>query len=441
MGGEPSTKLPALSESATSSDLSFRRAPYGVLQLGEGRFLRGFSVPLFQHLSRQARRPFTVLMVNNRASGLPTIQGLQRQDGLYTVVTQDDQGERLCELMRNVVPKRVEENWAEVVAAVRQPNLVAIVTNGTEAGLVPVPEEKWPEPPGEGLVSRLTLLLWERWQVLPDHPLNVLPTELVSQNGRRLLTLVVDGAHKWHAPEAFIHWLVATSRFVNTVVDRIVTGMPSEPGEYWRACGYRDDFLTLGEAYGRWWIEGRPDTFPHLDLWALPEVQLVRDIRPYESLKLYGLNGAHVAIAAVGLREGFETVAEALDDRRISLMVDAYWEVVGRTVALPKAEILDFLASTRHRFGQRWLHHRLQDIAANLPGKWRQRIKPLMDEVWAAQGVLVSPLPEISLAVAAWTTRDAPPRTSCEDALARTLLGVDSEYPPWWTPLLRWEGD
>lgn len=436
MGDEPSSDFPLLSAAVGRSDLNFKGAPYGVLQLGEGRFLRGFSVPLFQHLSLHLKRPFKVLMVNNRMSGLSVIRGLQRQDGMYTLVTQSDRGGPHFDVMWNVVPKSVAEDWDEVVSCICDPHLTVVVTNATEAGVIPPTEAGWPKAPGDGLVSRLVLLLWERWQLLPHRALTVLPTELVSHNGRRLQTLVVRAAGEWHAPESFIRWLSVPGRFVNTVVDRIVTGMPPDPDRYWRALGYRDDFLTLGEAYARWWIEGSPEELEHLAITSLPEVQLVRDIRPYEALKVYGLNGAHVAIAAVGLREGWETVADALEDQRILSMVESYWNVMGPLVALPSHEVEAFIALTRRRFSQRWLPHRLQDIATNLPGKWRQRIEPLMDEVWKAHGRLLPPLPEISLAVAAWAAPDAAVGSSRDQELESTLLGSGTAYPSWWSSLL-----
>src|SRR5579871_4371328 len=58
-----------------------------VLQIGEGRFLRGFVDWLFQRAHDEGRFDGAIVLTPARARGAPTIAALEAQDGLFTVWT------------------------------------------------------------------------------------------------------------------------------------------------------------------------------------------------------------------------------------------------------------------------------------------------------------------------------------------------------------------
>jgi fructuronate reductase len=102
---------------------------------------------------------------------------------------------------------------------------------------------------------------------------------------------------------------------------------------------------------------------------------MVRDVAPFEEMKLRPLNGAHFSIAHLGLLRGHETVAAAFDDPRIHSFVQGLWNEAVAT--LKREAALDAAAYTgelAHRFDNPALMHRTAQIATDGSQKLPQRI-------------------------------------------------------------------
>jgi len=56
----------------------------------------------------------------------------------------------------------------------------------------------------------------------------IVPTELITDNGKKLESIVLELAHLNSLEDDFIEWLEQRNYFCNSLVDRIVTGMPDE---------------------------------------------------------------------------------------------------------------------------------------------------------------------------------------------------------------------
>src|SRR5690348_12774863 len=61
--------------------------PERVLQIGEGKFVRGFADWLLQELARQGLFEGSVVLTPARVSGKAKVENLREQDGLFTVWT------------------------------------------------------------------------------------------------------------------------------------------------------------------------------------------------------------------------------------------------------------------------------------------------------------------------------------------------------------------
>ena len=86
----------------------------------------------------------------------------------------------------------------------------------------------------------------------------IVPTELISDNGKKLESIVIELAHLNGLEEAFIDWLENANRFCNSLVDRIVPGKPDEvlQRSIETRLGYTDELLIMSEVYRLWAIEG-----------------------------------------------------------------------------------------------------------------------------------------------------------------------------------------
>jgi mannitol-1-phosphate/altronate dehydrogenase len=208
----------------------------------------------------------------------------------------------------------------------------------------------------------------------------------------------VGAAVAWDLPPAFGQWVTQSVVFFNTLVDRVVT-QPTDVSSWWAKLGYRDDFLTLGEQYGRWWIEKPASNVLALPWPRMSVVDIVDRLDGYHQLKVFGLNGVHLLIACQGLLNGHQTVSEAFSDPAIREPAEAYWRVVEPVIALPPPTVQAFIDALRHRFSQPWLPHRLEDIAVRLVDKWWIRVAPSLDWWWDHHRQLPEPLVTVTRAL------------------------------------------
>ena len=95
------------------------------------------------------------------------------------------------------------------------------------------------------------------------------------------------------------------NRFLNTLVDRIVTGYPEEADALFGRWGYADPLLTTAEPYYFWAIQGERELEERLPLaQAGLNVKWVDDLTPYQLRKVRMLNGTHTMMATIGLVNG-----------------------------------------------------------------------------------------------------------------------------------------
>ncbi|MFD1198677.1 mannitol dehydrogenase family protein [Brucella gallinifaecis] len=216
--------------------------------------------------------------------------------------------------------------------------------------------------------AKLLVLLHHRWQINPDASLSIFPCELISRNGDKLRSIILDLAESWSLPKAFTQWIDSTCVFANSLVDRIV----SEPV---------DPVGAIAEPYAIWAIEQAEGlTLPCTH----PDIVVTDNLALYEHLKLYLLNLGHSFIAEqwlTGNRPKDEIVLEAMQDETISKELEALWreEVLPVFAADGLGEQAEaYVVSVRERFLNPYLKHRISDIASNHAEKKQRRFIPVI---------------------------------------------------------------
>ena len=128
------------------------------------------------------------------------------------------------------------------------------------------------------------------------------------------------------------------------------------------------------EAFVQWVIEddfaaGRPR-------WEAAGAELVRDVRPYQELKLRLLNGAHSAIAYLGALLGKPFVADVMADPELARFVERLMleEIAPLTPAPPGFDVEGYVQALLRRFANGSLQHRTLQIAMDgsqkIPVRW-----------------------------------------------------------------------
>ena len=331
----------------------------------------------------------TVAVTQPRPSGRAKIEALASQDGLFTLVTRGlENGERIEKReIISVFSKMLDPygQWEEFLALAELPELQLVLSNTTEAGLAYRPEALEDNSPIASFPGKMAQFLYRRYQAFSgaaDKGLIFLPCELVERNGDTLRDCVLRYASDWGFPETFCRWVEDHNRFLNSLVDRIVTGYPSEEqAEAWFAeWGYRDGMLTTCEPYHLWAIEAEPELESILPLQqAGLNVHWTPDLAPFQQRKVRILNGAHTLMTPLGLLHGVENVRQLMEHPSLGNYVrDTVQDEIIPSLPYDAEEMRLYAEAVYERYLNPFLNHRLADIAMNSISKVRSRLLPTM---------------------------------------------------------------
>jgi fructuronate reductase len=201
----------------------------------------------------------------------------------------------------------------------------------------------------------------------------LLSCDNLSDNGRQLERLVRD----WLAfrEPGLVEWFENECACPNSMVDRIVPATTeADLAEVESRIGLRDEGAVFAEPFSQWVIEDR-FAGPRPG-WEKVGAELVADVAPYETAKLRMLNGAHSALAYLGLEHGHEFVDQAVGDPALRSLVEQLMRREAATSFAPAAEqdLERYADALIARFANPALKHRLAQIAMDgsqkIPQRW-----------------------------------------------------------------------
>ena len=178
-------------------------------------------------------------------------------------------------------------------------------------------------------------------------------------------------------------WVNEENIFANTLVDRIVTGYPTDE----TARLHPDDkFLDTGEIFHLWVIEGDFENELPLKK-AGYNVVWTGDATPYKKIKVRILNGAHTSMVAGALLSGVETVGECMENATVSAFLNkAMNEEILKAIG-DNEESRTFAEAVFDRFKNPFIKHQLRSIALNSVSKFSVRVLPTILEYKEQNGV------------------------------------------------------
>lgn len=403
----------------------------GIVHFGPGAFFRAFVAPYTQEAIDAAGGDWGIIAVALR-NGQARDQ-LKPQGGSYTSVTLAPDGptRAVIDCITDVLV--APENPSAVIEALADPAIRIVTLTITEKGYGHDPatgelnegqpdiahDLSHPDAPRSApgyLVAGLA-----RRRATGLAPLSVISCDNLAGNGT-ILRAVVLGLARAHDP-ALADWIAAHCTFPATMVDRITPAMPTaEAARMAHAAGLYDAAITHHEPFRQWVIEDRFAGGAR-PAWDRVGAQIVGDVAPFEAMKLRCLNGAHSALAYLGLAAGHQTVAEAVANPALRGFITALWahEVIP-TLAPPEgADPAAYCAALMTRFANPAIAHRLAQIAMDGSQKLGPRVLTPM-AVHLAQG---RPAPHLALVVAAWMRHLSGPHLA--DPMADTLRARASD--------------
>jgi tagaturonate reductase len=374
--------------------------PETILQVGSGKFLRGFADLFIHQANQEGQEIGRVTVVQTTGEGRARL--LNDQQGRYHVLVRGlwqgqviDRVEDSASIRRALAASR---QWDEILTVARSPALRFVLSNTAEAGYTLDPADTASGSPPPSFPAKLVLMLHERFKA-GQPGVTLLPCELFEANADKLRGLVLQLAASWGLPPEFRLWVEEQCAWRNCLVDRIVT-TPADPDP--RVTG--DGLLVAAEPYALWAIEVREGGDGGLP--RHPAITITQDVQPYFLRKVRILNAAHTALVTRAVPRGIATVREAVEDPEIEswlkrLLFDEIVPVLEGRVDGPE----DFARMTLERFRNPFLVHKVSDIMVYQEQKVTIRLAttraeyvekfgrtpPLLDEAITASHVLSQP--------------------------------------------------
>jgi tagaturonate reductase len=359
--------------------------PEKILQFGTGVLLRGLCDYMVHDANTRNIFNGRIVVVKSTDSG--STDAFEQQDNLYTVcVRGSDKGKLveeniICSAISRVLSAK--KQWKEILQTVHNPELKIIISNTTEVGLQFVPEKVFENVPSS-FAGKLLAVLYERFKFLKDGKLIIIPTELVSDNGEKLRSIIDELAAFNHLDIEFLDWLGDNVTFCNSLVDRIVTKDPGEEllNDIQQQLGYKDQLLTMCEDYRLWAIEGDAEVRRTLSFATADNGAFVKpDIDIFKFLKLHLLNGTHTLSASLAYLAGFDIVKQGMEDKVFSSYVQ-HLMLTDIAKAIPyeieKSEIDNFANKVLDRFRNPFLQHKWINITLQNTMKMKNRNMPVI---------------------------------------------------------------
>jgi fructuronate reductase len=370
---------------ATQPILDPRAISVGIVHLGLGAFCRAHQAVYTEEAAELTGEMRWGICGASQRSPLAATT-LAEQDGLYSVLVPGPGPLKVMASLRQAL--FAQGDPGALTARIANPSVEIVTLTVTEKGyrhnlatrqLAPDDPELAADAAGRPPKTVIGQLArgFEARRRSQAKPLTVISCDNIPSNGHLLEDLVQqflawpDGAFDHGLAE----WVAECVRFPSTMVDRIVPATT----ERWldqvaERLGLRDEAAVVTEPFSQWVIEdrfaaGRP-------AWERAGAQLVAEVAPYEALKLRALNGAHSALAHLGLLAGCQYVDEAMSlpgfESFVRYLLD---NEVRPTLDLPRE--VDFTAyeeTVLARFANPALPYRCLQVTGDGSQKLPQRI-------------------------------------------------------------------
>ncbi len=358
--------------------------PEKILQFGTGVLLRGLPDYFIDKANRAGVFNGRVVVVKSTSGG--DSAAFEKQDGLYTLCIRGLEDGKpveeniICSAISRVLSAKDE--WAAVLKCAHNPEMQIVISNTTEVGIELVKEDIHQHPPAS-FPAKLLAFLYERYKAFDGSAqcgMVIVPTELITDNGKKLESIVFELAHLNGLEENFIEWLEKHNHFCNSLVDRIVPGKPDAAAKQKLETqfGYQDDLVTMSEVYRLWAIEGNEKVKSVLSFASVDAgVVITDDITVFKELKLRMLNGTHSLSCGVAFLAGITSVKEALDDKIVAAFIkNLMTEEIAKAIpySLPQANAQVFAAQVLDRFRNPNIEHHWINITLNFTQKLEMRV-------------------------------------------------------------------
>jgi fructuronate reductase len=358
-------------------------APVRIVHLGLGAFHRAHQAWYTARASDAAGWGIAAFTGRGPSAALE----LAPQDGLYSLVERSDSGDTVS-VVTSIVEAHDGADIARLVELLAAPSTAVVTITVTEAGYrltadgtpdvsdgaVAADMAGFASGRAQTTLGRLLLGLDARRRA-DAGPIAVVPCDNMPDNGPVVGAALTGLAAS--VDDDLAAWIRDNVSFVSTSVDRITPKTtPDDLATVTLLTGWDDAAAVVTEPFSDWVLSGG---FPAgRPAWESAGARFVDEIGPFESRKLWLLNGAHSLLAYTARQRGHETVAAAIADPECLTAVEQFWDAAVRHLPAEGLELPSYRAALLGRFRNARIEHRLAQIANDGSTKLRIRIAPIV---------------------------------------------------------------
>ena len=401
---------------ATMNHVEAKRAEERIVHIGLGAFHRAHQAWYTSNVDSEQN--WGIVAFTGRS--IDAAQKLAAQDGLFTLVTRDSNGDSY-QIIDSIVRAEDGNNTEAFVDAITNSKTAIVTLTITEAGygMDAAGHVDSANPPAA--LHRLAVALETRRRA------NGLGIAIVScdnmPSNAALLKIAMGDLFASFGEESS-DWLDEKVSFVSTTIDRITPKTTDEDlALVTKATGWEDSSPVVTEPFSDWVLQGE---FPlGRPQWELAGAKFVDDIEPFENRKLWLLNGAHSLLAYLGQLLGHETVAQSINDPVCRRSVEGFWNEAQNHLEQESLEIPKYRTALLERFENSRIAHRLAQIAIDGATKLRVRIAPVAKAELANKRDASA----CALVIAAWVAyviKNEKVQDSQNEEISRALQGDKS---------------
>lgn len=348
------------------------RQAVGIVHFGIGAFHRAHQAVYTEDAMDAGDRDWAIVGVSLRSASVA--QQMNPQQGLYSLSARSGAAIdcRVIGAVKKVLVASEQDD--ELIALLASADVRVLTFTITEKGYCSAANGLLDfSAANESSVYRYLTAGLARRRMQRLGGLTMLSCDNLSGNGERLRRWL--GLYLQRHDPSLAEWVDQHCAFPSSMVDRIVPATTEADHRAATAALGMDDLAHVAtEPFSQWVIEdrfvcGRPN-------WADHGAELVQDVAPYETAKLRMLNGAHSALAYLGLIRGYTFVHEAIADAEIRSIVQRLMcdEAAPGVACAPGQDLGRYASSLLQRFANRALNHRLEQIAVDgsqkIPQRW-----------------------------------------------------------------------
>ncbi|WBM70118.1 fructuronate reductase [Buttiauxella sp. WJP83] len=360
-----------------------------IVHLGFGAFHRAHQAVYADILAQEHGSDWGYCEVN-LVGGEKQIADLKNQDHLYSVAEMSADGWqcRVVGVVKQALQAQVDGLEA-VLTAMTQPEVAIVSLTVTEKGYCHSPatgtlmldhpliahDLAHPHQPQSAPGVIVEALARRKSLGLPAF--SVMSCDNMPENGHVTRNVVITLANA--VDPTLGEWIQSHVTFPSTMVDRIVPAVtPETLALVAQHTGIDDPAAVACEPFRQWVIEdnfvaGRPE-------WEKAGAELVKDVLPYEEMKLRMLNGSHSFLAYLGYLAGYAHISDCMMDENyrltaLALMLDEQ----APTLNVEDVDLAAYAESLIERYTNPALRHRTWQIAMDgsqkLPQRWLDSVR------------------------------------------------------------------